>query len=383
MNIRKLLVVVALLTVSLSVLGEDYSSIVNGIKQAYIPDRRVDLWEISVNELDTCHVSLVGKTTNAKAKTVLLQAFNDAEVAFVDSIAVLPDAALENKWAFTIIPYAHIRTAPGHEHELASQSLMGNPLKVIEGPVDGFYRIQTPEGYLGWIVGNSLKFMNDSQFDDWRTAERYVVTAIYTYMYTDTNCKEIESDLVLGDILLGEKCGKDLVRLHTPDGRTGYTHASDVELLSKWAEQKFNADKIISTAKALMGSTYTWGGTSTKGVDCSGLTKTAYFSNAIILQRDASQQVLYGKKIAPKDWRKASKADLLYFGTTSGRVTHTALYIENGKYIHASGRVKINSVDPKSPQYLTTPFLSINRVKGNIDRKGIVSVKNHPWYFKK
>ena len=132
-----------------------------------------------------------------------------------------------------------------------------------------------------------------------------------------------------------------------------------------------------------MGSTYTWGGTSTKGVDCSGLTKTAYFSNAIILQRDASQQVLYGKKIAPKDWRKASKADLLYFGTTSGRVTHTALYIENGKYIHASGRVKINSVDPKSPKYLTTPFLSINRVKGNIDRKGIVSVKNHPWYFKK
>lgn len=89
MNIRKLLTVVALLTVSLSVLGEDYSSIVNGIKQAYIPDRRVDLWEISVNELDTCHVSLVGKTTNAKAKTALLQAFNDAEVAFVDSIAVL------------------------------------------------------------------------------------------------------------------------------------------------------------------------------------------------------------------------------------------------------------------------------------------------------
>ncbi|MGN0232409.1 MAG: C40 family peptidase [Muribaculaceae bacterium] len=383
MDIRKLLTIVTLFTASLSVLGDDYSSIVNGIKQAYIPDRRVDLWEISVNELDSCHVSLVGKTTNAKAKAALLQAFNDAEVAFVDSITVLPDASCENKWALTIIPYAHIRTAPGHEHELSSQALMGNPLKVIEGPVDGFYRIQTPEGYLGWIVGNSLRFMNNLQFDDWRVAERYVVTSIYTYIYSDANCKEIESDLVLGDILCGEKYGKDLVRLHTPDGRNGYAHVSDVELLSKWSEQKFNADKIISTAKALMGSTYTWGGTSTKGVDCSGLTKTAYFSNAIILQRDASQQVLYGKKIDPKDWRKASKADLLYFGTASGRVTHTALYIENGKYIHASGRVKINSVDPNSPLYLTTPFLSINRVKGNIDRKGIVSVKNHPWYFKK
>ena len=132
----------------------------------------------------------------------------------------------------------------------------------------------------------------------------------------------------------------------------------------------------------MMGSTYTWGGMSPKGLDCSGLTKTCYFAIGIIIQRDASQQVLYGQKIAPKDWKEARPGDLLYFGTKSGRVTHTAIYEKDGYYIHSSGRVKRNSVDPDNATYLTTPFLSINRIDGMVGTPGIVAAKEHKWYFK-
>ena len=75
--------------------------------------------------------------------------------------------------------------------------------------------------------------------------------------------------------------------------------------------------------------------------------------------------------------------DLLFFGTRSGRVTHVAIYLDNGKYIHCSGRVKINSVDPEADDYLSTPFLSISRIDGQIGTKGITTVREHPWYFLK
>ena len=111
------------------------------------------------------------------------------------------------------------------------------------------------------------------------------------------------------------------------------------------------------------------------------MAKVSYFSNAIILQRDASQQALTGEISKADEWQKAQTGDLLFFGTQSGRVTHVAIYLRDGKYIHCSGQVKINSVDPADPDYLTTPFLSISRINGKVGSKGIVAVRNHPWYF--
>ncbi len=49
-------------------------------------------------------------------------------------------------------------------------------------------------------------------------------------------------------------------------------------------EIKPEADKLISFAKSVTGTSYLWGGTSTKMADCSGFVKTVYFTGGIILQ---------------------------------------------------------------------------------------------------
>ena len=129
----------------------------------------------------------------------------------------------------------------------------------------------------------------------------------------------------------------------------------------------------------MMGSGYLWGGTSTKVTDCSGLVKVCYLANGIIVQRDASQQALTGQKIA--HWHDARLGDLLFFGNSkTGRVTHVGIYLRDGRYIHCSGQVKVNSLDPASPDYLYSP-LSISRIDGQIGTRGITTVKRHPWYF--
>ena len=128
----------------------------------------------------------------------------------------------------------------------------------------------------------------------------------------------------------------------------------------------------------MMGSGYLWGGTTTKVTDCSGLMKISYLANGIILQRDASQQALTGKKIA--DWHDCRLGDLLFFGNSkTGRVTHVGMYLREGKYIHCSGQVKINSLEPGAADYLYSP-LSISRIEGQVGTKGITAVAAHPWY---
>ena len=225
-----------------------------------------------------------------------------------------------------------------------------------------------------------MKFLTQQELDAWKSTERYIVTVYDDRMVSKPKGDETVGDLVLGDILQFKSKKGKWIELATPDGRTGWVNKSSVEQFDKWAQQNIDLKKIEKTARRMMGSGYLWGGTTTKVTDCSGLVKVAYFSNGIILQRDASQQAITGQKIA--DWHDAQLCDLLFFGNSeTGRVTHVGIYLGDGKFIHCSGQVKINDLNPDAPDYLYSP-LSISRINGMVGTKGIKYVRDHKWYFK-
>ncbi len=357
--------------------------LIKEMKAKYAPDTRVAVWKVEAKNQNGV-VELVGETDNAKAKEELLKNFKKAGLTYSDKIAVLPSEEIGNdKWAVVTISVACLRCDPRNGAELASQALMGTPLKVLD-KVSDFYRVQTPDNYIGYMTPGSFELMTDKEFSAWKASKRYIVTAYQSTLFANPDGDEsnVVSDLVLGDILEYKSVKGDFVELSMADGRSGYARVKDVAEFSQWAKQDFNFELIRKTAFRMMGTPYLWGGTSVKAIDCSGFVKTSYFANGIILQRDASQQALTGLKYECKDWaEKAQPGDLIFIGNKNGRVTHVAMYLNDGKFIHSSGRVKLNSMNPKDDNFIDYTYLSMSRINGEMGTKGIVRVRDHAWYF--
>jgi len=355
------------------------------VKKTFAPDRRQAIFDVTAMTGKDNIVVIDGKVSEQWLADTLINALSNRGVNVKNSIEAYPD----DQWVMPRISVACLRQKPGHEQEMASQALMGMPLRVLE-TYDDWYRVQTPDGYLSWVTSSSVVPYTDKQMRQWRDADRYVVTTPYQtrayYTSKATGLRDVVSDLVLGNIVvaLDKKPQNGRLIVELPDGRQGWVDKDDVTPIREWASQDFDPQLILDVAYSMEGTPYLWGGTSVKTLDCSGLAKTSYLANGIILMRDASQQALTGTRIEAADWKQCRSGDLLFFGNAVTRkVTHVAIYDSDGKYVHSSGRVKRNSVDPASQAYLTTPFLHAVRIDGNQGTPGITRAINHPWYFNK
>lgn len=374
--------IITLLTIAMLALGTAAQSmlppteLLDMLKVRHAPDKRTAIWDVKATTQKGV-TTLTGKVGTQRMLDAINTAFQGYKVK--NNLTVVENSLPEGKrWGLVKLSIATLRTEGKHSAEVATQALMGMPVKVLERD-DDWYRVQTPDDYISYVPESSLCFKTAQQMADWRKARRMVVTVYGSRLVTQPDGDDTVTDLVLSDILeyRGEQGG--WMRLATPDGREGYILKSEVAELSQWDNQNFDAALIEKTARRMMGSSYLWGGTSTKATDCSGLVKVCYLANGIILQRDASQQALTGKKFY--DYQYAQLGDLLFFGNSkTKRVTHVGIYLRDGKYIHCSGQVKINSLDPKAPDYLYST-LSISRINGMIGTQGITYLRDHPWYY--
>ena len=355
------------------------------VKARFAPDSRQAIYDIKAYNDNNGNLTVGGEVSDSTAASATRRALAEAGIDYADGIKQLP----YDKWAQVRISAASMRTAGRHSAEMATQAVLGTPLRVLTKGSD-WWRVQTPDGYIAWIPSSSVVAKTPAQMQEWRKAKRFIVTSPYqirAYKTPKTNgLRDGVTDLVNGCIVtvpgneMSVVDGRVCVEL--PDGRTGFVNVDDLTPIETWAAQNFDAERILDIAYSMEGTPYLWGGTSTKALDCSGLAKVSYYANGLILMRDASQQAKTGRRIEAANWRSCQPGDLLFFGNAkTGKVTHVAIYDHDGNYVHSSGRVKRNSVDPESDSYLTTPFLHAVRINGNEETAGITRARNHPWYF--
>ncbi len=355
------------------------------VKARFAPDSRQTIYDIKAYNDNNGNLTVGGEVSDSTAASATRRALAEAGIDYADGIKQLP----YDKWAQVRISAASMRTAGRHSAEMATQAVLGTPLRVLTKGSD-WWRVQTPDGYIAWIPSSSVVAKTPAQMQEWRKAKRFIVTSPYqirAYKTPKTNgLRDVVTDLVNGCIVtvpgneMSVVDGRVCVEL--PDGRTGFVNVDDLTPIETWAAQNFDAERILDIAYSMEGTPYLWGGTSTKALDCSGLAKVSYYANGLILMRDASQQAKTGRRIEAANWRSCQPGDLLFFGNAkTGKVTHVAIYDHDGNYVHSSGRVKRNSVDPESDSYLTTPFLHAVRINGNEETAGITRARNHPWYF--
>lgn len=349
------------------------------VKRAEVaPDKRVALWDLAFE-----NDSLKGQTDQPEALEQLVKEINSKQINFTDAVSRLPDAQLGEKTkALVTISVANIRSNPKHSAELATQALMGTPLNVLKED-DGWFLVQTPDGYLSWVDRAGIHLMSEAELEHWFREPKVVFTALTGHVWKNTDQTEMVSDLVAGNILTLQEETNDQLKVGLPDGREGWISTKEVQNWESWiASRETSPEALISTAKQMMGTPYLWGGTSIKGVDCSGFTKTIYYLNGQIIPRDASQQINEGELVdADKNWDNLQVGDLLFFGAKGTaekkeRVVHVGMWIGNGEFIHSRGLVRISSFDPENPnfdEYELGRYLRTKRIV-NVPSEHVLSV---------
>ncbi len=263
------------------------------------------------------------------------------------------------------ISVANIRSWPVFQSELTNQTLMGTIVPVIDEKNDHCL-IRNSDGYRGWISKHALTRMNHTEVEAWQTGNRVVVTANYGVVRRQPDeSSEILTDLVPCVVLKKLEDTLGSVRVELPDGQTGFVPGYIV--LDEHLYKKIHADRqqVIATAKKFLGIPYLWGGTSTKGFDCSGFVQTVYRLLNFDLPRDSGPMSRQGTEIDISDLANLDTADLVFFGKTAQRINHVGIYLDDGRYIHSRGHVGINSFhkeDPLYEEYLHTLFVKAVRI---------------------
>jgi cell wall-associated NlpC family hydrolase len=227
-----------------------------------------------------------------------------------------------------------------------------------------------------------LQRVTQKELDSWKRSNRYLYNSMLCYAFNAPNKKgEIVTDLVLDDLFEVEAEVKGFLRIKIPDGRTAFVRKAECISFDDWLYSQPNVQSVLSFAKQMMGSPYLWGGTSSKAVDCSGFVKLVYYTQGIILARDASQQARHGESIDFSNMNNLQPGDLLFFGSSEQQISHVGIYLGKGNFIHASGSVNISSIDPGDPKYnINRKNVAARRILNSLNTEGIVRVKDHPWY---
>ncbi len=224
-----------------------------------------------------------------------------------------------------------VRSEPSDRSEMVTQILFGETFSILEERGNwSLIRIHF-DNYEGWIDSKQLLNITEEFIEKANNSSIHIITDKTAECY----CKEDSTFLILGKGCHLPLFSANIFHL----GNKAYTTIGKNKAIPK----KYSASKIVATAMDYLNVPYLWGGRSIMGVDCSGLVQIVYHMCGLSLPRDSSQQAQKGEVIDFID--EARPGDLAFFDNPAGEIIHVGIIIGPGKILHASGHVKIDTID--------------------------------------
>ena len=227
------------------------------------------------------------------------------------------------------------RAEPSDKSEMTNQVLFGEHFDIIED-TDKWCKIKLDhDDYECWVDKKQIAILSEDDGDG--EESEYLVDEIADILEDTTN--ESELYLVMGSLFPPHKNGA--FRL----GGTEYQFDGDISLYNE-----ASIEEVSEYAHLYLNTPYLWGGRTPFGIDCSGFTQMVFRMCGVALSRDSKEQYDEGEEVELLE--EAEEGDLAFFSNEEGRITHVGIILtdENSdeiSIIHASGRVRIDTLDEK------------------------------------
>lgn len=335
--------------------------LLDSLQSEFAPDSRIALWELNLSVSDGTLV-LSGEVDQKAAYKALISNV-DRHFPETDLQVVLLPEEGGGRLVHGLVNNSviHLRKEPSSKTEMVSQVLLGRPIRILK-EAHNKYLIQTPDGYLGWVNIPEVQPLSKEELEGYREMEKIIFTAQYGFAYSEADEGSLPvADLVIGCLLPVLSTTPEFFQVLYPDGRLAWVKRNEASRAEDILRQTVSKEGLVKTAMAFHGIPYLWGGASSKAIDCSGLVTNVYFMNGIQLPRDASQQTHLGRVISTEYKAEGLETgDLLFFGRKATEeqdeaVTHVAMYLGEGEFIHSAGfreRVSVNSMDPEAENFI-------------------------------
>lgn len=115
---------------------------------------------------------------------------------------------------------------------------------------------------------------------------------------------------------------------------------------------------IVEHALSLLGTPYVFGGTTRRGLDCSGFTRYVFVGSGISLPRTSYAQFASGVAVSRDNLQPG---DLVFFTTYAKGASHVGIYIGGGRFVEASNPTSGVKISSLSESFYTSRYLGARR----------------------
>jgi cell wall-associated NlpC family hydrolase len=241
--------------------------------------------------------------------------------------------------AAVVAPVLDMMSKPAADADVVSQARYGMTVAVAQEE-NGWARVRTPgDDYPGWVPLTGLRKLGagESYGGSGKVAKVARVDNLRAHVYREASVTKhaplmtLPYEAQLEIVSEPPKESKRWLEARLADGRTGWVQRGDVS----FETEALGIEQLAVLSKRFLGLPYTWGGTTSFGYDCSGFTQMLVRRGGVLMPRDAQPQADWEQmvKVEPGELQAG---DLLYFGSTVKKITHTGFYLGGGEFIHAT-----------------------------------------------